>query len=95
MKAMSQCLNLGKGVMDNGYGRFRNMLEYKLRLKGKVLVTIDRFYPSSKRCSVCGNVKEELSLAERMYRCACGNEMDRDVNAAINIREEGKRILYA
>ncbi len=95
MKAMSQCLNLGKGVMDNGYGMFRDMLEYKLRSQGKTMVKIARFYPSSKKCSVCGNVREKLSLSERTYRCTCGNEMDRDVNAAINIREEGKRILCA
>lgn len=93
MKAMSQCLNLGKGVMDNGYGMFRELLSYKLRERGKMLVKVDRFYPSSKTCSVCGRVKLELALSERIYRCECGNEMDRDVNAAVNIREEGRRIL--
>jgi len=95
MKAMSQCLNFGKSVMDNGYGQFVGMLEYKLREKGGKLIRISRYYPSSKRCSRCGEVKKELKLSERIYRCACGNEMDRDVNAAINIREEGKRMLYA
>ena len=95
MRAMSQCLNLGKGVMDNGYGMFQDMLEYKLRSQGKRLVKINRFYPSSKTCSACGKVRKELSLSERTYRCTCGNEMDRDVNAAINIREEGIRIMCA
>ncbi|MGN0421666.1 MAG: RNA-guided endonuclease TnpB family protein [Lachnospiraceae bacterium] len=95
MKAMSQCLHLGKGVMDNGYGMFRDMLAYKLEERGKKLIKVDRFYPSSKTCSKCGKVKKELSLSERIYECECGNRMDRDVNAAINIREEGKRILCA
>ncbi|MBR4061232.1 MAG: transposase [Lachnospiraceae bacterium] len=95
MKAMSRCLNLGKGVMDNGYGQFVNMLSYKLEEQGKKLVKVDRYYPSSKTCSKCGKVKETLSLSERIYKCECGNEMDRDVNAAINLREEGRRILCA
>ena len=95
MKAMSRCLHLGKGVMDNGYGMFRNILEYKLRERGKLLIKVDRFYPSSKTCSVCGKVKKELPLSERIYRCGCGNEMDRDINAAINIREEGIRTICA
>lgn len=95
MKAMSQCLHFGKGVMDNGYGMFRDLLSYKLKEQGKVLVKVDRFFPSSKKCSVCGHVKKELKLSERIYRCECGSELDRDVNAAINIREEGRRILMA
>lgn len=95
MKAMSQCMNFGKSVMDNGNGQFVSMLEYKLKDKGGRLVKVDRFYPSSKRCSRCGAVKKELKLSDRVYRCDCGNTMDRDVNAAINIREEGIRILFA
>ncbi len=95
MKAMSQCLHFGKSVQDNGYGMFRNMLDYKLAWKGKKLVKIDRFFPSSKKCSKCGKIKKELKLSERVYRCTCGNEMDRDRNAAINIREEARRMLTA
>jgi putative transposase len=44
-------------------------------------------------CSRCGNVKKELGLNERIYLCGCGNHMDRDINAAVNIREEGRRLL--
>ncbi|RHU08583.1 zinc ribbon domain-containing protein, partial [Ruminococcus sp. AM26-12LB] len=51
-----------------------------------------RYFASSKICSVCGHKKKELALSDRMYVCECGNRMDRDVNAAVNIREEGKRI---
>lgn len=93
IKAMSQGLSLGKGVNDNGYGSFLTRLQYKLEDREKKLIKIDRFYPSSKRCSCCGRIKKELKLSERIYRCECGNEMDRDVNAAINIRNEGRRIL--
>ena len=58
-------------------------------------VAADRFFPSSKKCSKCGKIKKELKLSERVYRCSCGNEMDRDRNAAINIREEARRMLAA
>lgn len=93
MKAMSRCLNFGKSVMDNSYGMFRDILGYKLEEQGKRLVKVDRFFPSSKKCCKCGKVKKELKLSERIYRCECGNVMDRDKNAAINIREEARRIL--
>lgn len=93
MKAMSRCLHFGKSVMDNSYGMFRDILAYKLEERGKKLVKIDRFFPSSKKCCICGKVKKELKLSERIYRCDCGNVMDRDKNAAINIREEARRML--
>ena len=93
MRGMSQALHFGKSTMDNGYGSFVNMLEYKLERKQKTFVKIDRFYPSSKLCSCCGKIKEDLKLSDRTYICSCGNIMDRDVNAAVNIRNEGKRIL--
>ena len=93
MKGMSRCLKFGKSVMDDSYGAFRNMLGYKLKDQGKELVIVGRFFPSSRMCSRCGHVKKELRLDERIYRCGCGNCMDRDVNAAVNIREEGRRIL--
>ena len=95
MKAMSQCLHFGKSIQDNGYGMFREMLDYKLVWKGKKMVKVDRFFPSSKKCCQCGRIKKELKLSERIYHCACGNEMDRDRNAAINIREEARRMLTA
>ena len=71
-------LHFGKSVQDNGYGMFRDMLDYKLAWKGKELVKVDRFFPSSKKCNKCGKIKKELKLSERVYRCTCGNEMDRD-----------------
>lgn len=82
----------GKATMDNGYGMFLRMLEYKLSDRGKTLVRVDKFYPSSQLCSCCGSHKK-LELSERKYICACGLEIDRDLNAAINIKNEGLRLL--
>ena len=65
----------GKATMDNGYGMFLNMLEYKLSDRGKYFVKVDRFYPSSQLCSCCGN-KKKLELLERKYICVCGLEID-------------------
>lgn len=93
LKGMAGGLHLGKGVHDNGYGLFLSMLEYKLEEQGKYLIKADRYFASSKICSVCGNKKEELSLSDRIYYCECGNRMDRDANAAVNIMNEGKRIF--
>ena len=93
LKAMAGGLHFGKGVHDNGYGQFLSMLEYKMEERGKYLIKVNRYFASSKICSVCGKKKAELSLSERIYYCECGNRMDRDVNAAVNIMNEGKRIL--
>ena len=92
LKGMAGGLHFGKGIQDNGYGQFLSMLGYKLEERGKYLIKVDRYFASSKICSVCGHKKKELALSERIYLCECGNRMDRDVNAAVNILEEGKRI---
>ena len=94
MKGMSQALNFGKSVGDNGWGMFLRMLEYKLMFLGKQFLKIDKWFPSSKTCSKCGNIKEELKLSERSYKCeCCGIEIDRDYNAALNIKNIGKSML--
>ena len=95
MKAMGRCMYFWKSVPDNSCGKFGEILEYKLRQHGKRLVKVDRFFPSSKKCCKYGAVKKELKLSERNYICPCGNRMDRDLNAAINIREEARRMLCA
>ena len=74
LKGMAGGLHLGKGVHDNGYGLFLSMLEYKLEERGKYLIKVDRYFASSKICSVCGKKKEELSLSERIYYCECGTQ---------------------
>ena len=93
MKGMSGGLHLGKGVQDNGYGQFLFMLGYKLEECGKHLIKVDRYFASSKICSVCGHKKKELALSDRMYVCECGNRMDRDVNAAVNIVKKEKESI--
>ena len=81
---------LAKAIMDASFGEFRRQLEYKTACSGAALHVVDRWYPSSKTCSKCGRVKAKLPLAERVYRCdACGLTMDRDLNAAINIKVAG------
>ena len=92
MKGMSQALNFGKSVHDNGWSMFTSFLEYKLKEQGKQLVKIDKWFPSTKKCSRCGNEKE-MSLSERVYKCTCGLVLDRDYNSAINIKKEGLRLL--
>ena len=70
---------------------FLRMLEYKLMFLGKQFLKIDKWFPSSKTCSRCGNIKEELKLSERSYKCeCCGIEIDRDYNAALNIKKHWK-----
>lgn len=93
MKGMSGALNFGKSVADNGWGMFTTMLQYKAMFLGKQVIKIDKWFPSSKTCSCCGNIKDSLSLGERVYNCECGHTMDRDLNASINIREVGRTLL--
>ena len=96
MKGMSQALNFGKSVSDTAFGTFVRMLDYKLKEQGKQLIKIDKWYPSSKLCSSCGEAKKTLDLSERTYHCeACGAVINRDYNASINIRREGMRLLLA
>jgi putative transposase len=83
----------GKATLDNGYGKFLELLEYKLSDRGKRLIRVDKWFPSSQICSHCGN-KHPMKLSDRIYLCeCCGLSMDRDVNAAINIKNEGLRLL--
>ena len=89
MKAMSQSYHFGKSVADNGWGMFTTFLKYKLADRGKTLIKINKWYPSSKTCSKCGTLKDKLKLSERVFVCTCGFVMDRDHNAAINILREG------
>ena len=82
--------HLARSLSDAALGEFRRQLEYKTARNGAVLRVVDRWYRSSKTCSGCGSVKAKLSLSERTYRCdSCGLVLDRDVNAAINIKVAG------
>ncbi len=94
MQTMSQCLKLGKGISDNAWGIFTTILKYKLKDKGKQLIKIDKWFPSSKKCNECGEINNELQLSDRKWVCkSCGSIIDRDYNAAKNIRDEGLKLL--
>ena len=85
---------LAKSVtLDFSWYQFVSYLRYKLDWQGKPLVLVDRLFPSSKRCSVCGQRNNDLQLNERTWTCQCGTTHHRDVNASINIKEEGLKIL--
>ncbi|WP_338448644.1 transposase [Niallia oryzisoli] len=92
MKGMSQALHFGKSVHDNGWGMFTTFLAYKLKEQGKQLVKIDKWFPSTKKCSCCG-AEKPMSLSERTYQCSCGYVAERNYNSAVNIKNEGLRLL--
>ncbi len=94
MRGMAQGLYLAKSTNDNGYGMLKTFLAYKLAEQGKQLVVIDKWFPSSKRCRFCQHENKKLTLGDRVWVCPrCGAELDRDENAAINIKNEGCRML--
>jgi putative transposase len=91
---MAQCLNLAKSTNDNGFGMLRNFFAYKLSEQGKQLVVIDKWYPSSKTCYPCKSIYHDLKLSDRVWTCPhCGAVLERDPNAANNIKYETCRIL--
>ena len=88
----------GKSTMDNGYGMFLDMIAYKFKRKGGYLVKVSKWYPSSQLCSVCGKKHPEMNIMKHNRKqeyliCDCGNRMQRDLNAAKNILNEGLRII--
>lgn len=94
IKSLSSKKRKSHTVLDASWGIFLKMLHYKAEEKGKLIIQIDRFFPSSKKCSQCGSITQ-LDLSVREYSCAtCGFSLDRDLNAAINIMNEGKRIYF-
>lgn len=95
MKAMSnKGFGNGKATLDNGYGMFLNMLEYKLAERGKYLIKVDKWFPSSQICHNCGTIHLEMKdLSIRVMDCNCGYHISRDQNAALNILHEGLRLL--
>ena len=97
MKEMAQAegMDFGKSIADNAWGKFQEMLRYKLEGEGKKLVKIDKWYASSKTCHCCGYINNDLTLAMRKWECPqCHKVHDRDKNAAMNIKAEGMRIAF-
>ena len=96
VKGMIRNHSLAKSISDVGWGLFTALIEYKAARAGKAFIKCGRWYPSSKTCSVCGSIQDKLPLDVRAWNCShCGAHHDRDINAAINIRAEGLRILAA
>lgn len=95
LRGLSGSLRLGKATNANGFGMFRTYLKYKMEEQGKYVIMADRFFPSSQICGVCGCKNPSVKdLKIRKWVCPdCGTEHDRDINAAINLRNEGFRIL--
>ncbi len=82
---------LAKAVRNQSFFEFRKQLKYKCNDKGIQLIVANRFYPSSKLCSCCGKIKKDLKLSDRTYRCECGNVIDRDFQASLNLRAYGEK----
>lgn len=96
VKGMMEEKKLSRNISDASWGLLTQMLEYKSKWYGRDLIKINRWFPSSKTCSNCGNVKETLLLSERVYKCeVCKIEIDRDLNAAKNIKTTGIKIPVA
>ncbi len=94
VKAMTKNRKLSKAISQIGWGMLCTMLKYKTEWEGKIYLEVDRFFPSSKTCSHCYYKIKELPLNTRSWQCPnCATIHDRDINASVNIREEGLRIL--
>src|SRR5206468_1130263 len=93
VRGMQQNKHLAFSVGDAAMGELRRQLTYKSEWYGSTLVIADRFFPSSKLCSGCGTIKDTIALGERVYECAvCGLSLDRDENAAINLRRLAEKL---
>ena len=94
VKGMTKNHKLAKAILDCGFGTFVKMLKAKASMYGRQIIQIDRWYPSSKTCHKCGSVKKDLTLKDRVYICTeCGEIIDRDLNASINILNIGKQSI--
>lgn len=96
VKGMMKNHNLARAIGDAGWGSFTNMLKYKTARQGKGYIEVNRFFASSKTCSCCLHAQAKMPLDVRMWTCdQCGAKHDRDINAAINIRDEAQRMIAA
>lgn len=85
---------LSKEIQQQCFREFRNQIEYKSKLYGIQVVIADRYFPSSKLCNCCGFIKKDLKLSDRIYKCECGNIIDRDFQAALNLKSYGEKFVF-
>ncbi|MFF0830421.1 RNA-guided endonuclease InsQ/TnpB family protein, partial [Brevibacillus sp. NPDC003440] len=85
IKGMMRNRHLSKAIAQQKLYEFKRQLQYKCEKYGIRFIEADKWYPSSKTCSDCGEVKKDLKLSDRVFKCVCGLEIDRDVNASINL----------
>ena len=85
--------HLSKAVQQQCFYEFRKQIEYKSKWNNISVIIADRFFPSSKLCSCCGNIKKDLKLSDRIYKCECGNIIDRDFQASLNLKQYGENVL--
>lgn len=93
VKGMMKNRHLSKAVQQQGFYEFRRQIEYKSRYNNIPVIIADRFFPSSKLCSCCGNIKYDLKLSDRVYKCECGNVIDRDYQASLNLKRYGENVI--
>lgn len=93
ISGMMKNKHLSKAVQQQGFYEFRRQIEYKSEWNNIQVVIADRFFPSSKLCSCCGNIKKDLKLSDRIYKCECGNIIDRDFQASLNLKMYGENVL--
>lgn len=93
VKGMMKNRHLSKAVQQQCFGEFRKQIEYKSLWSSIPVIIADRFFPSSKLCSCCGNIKKDLKLSDRIYKCGCGNVIDRDYQASLNLKRYGEMVL--
>ncbi len=93
VRGMMKNRHLSKAVQQQGFYKFRKQIEYKSAWRNIPVIIADRFFPSSKLCSCCGTIRKDLKLSERVYKCECGNVIDRDYQAALNLKRYGETAL--
>lgn len=93
ISGMMKNKHLAKAVQQQEFYEFRRQIEYKSAWNNISVIIADRFFPSSKLCSCCGKIKKDLKLLDRIYKCECGNVIDRDYQAALNLKRYGENVL--
>ena len=93
VSGMMKNKHLSKAVQEQGFYEFRRQIEYKAKWNNIPVIIADRFFPSSKMCSCCGNIKKDLKLSNRIYKCECGNIINRDFQASLNLKTYGENVL--